>query len=236
MPDSKLKTSPPDKGEDVKEWFRSYVASPKYRERLSGFYKYPDYVQRKRSERIEAIRNREETGDILKYDPDTNVVRISPVGIQNAAAAPDEVIMHEYSHALNSPDNPRAAALSAREEEFIFDRNKLSPEVRRDTKDSAMRQALGITDYLKIRPSLHDAKPSESHSDINAFRYLLNKRGIYNAGTQDITPEVLQKAAKDPVIRKSFIYKRIKENFDDEGLLEIMNKVAMNQNKRSNIA
>lgn len=231
--DKSVKT---DKDQSVKDWFRSYVASPKYKERLAGFYKYPDYVQRKRLERADALGITEEGGDILKYDTDTNSVRVSPVGLLNAPATREEAFAHEYGHALNSPDNPSGVTLSPREEAFIFDRNTLDPSLKQGAKASALRQGLGVSYYLKSSPSLHDLKPSESHSDINAFRYLLNRRGIYDAGNQDITPDILQRAAKDPVIRKSFIYKRIKENFDDKGLLEIMNKVAMNNNNKSNIA
>lgn len=230
------KTSKTDKDQSVKDWFKTYVASPKYKERLSAFYKYPEYIQRKRAERIENVGEKNVSGDVLKYDPDINIVKISDAGLRNATATADESIAHEYGHSLNSPKNPKAAALSPREEGFIFDRNKSDKDSKKDLKDSAMRQALGLSEYLQIKPSLHNAKPSESHSDINAFRFLLNKRGIYDAGKQDITPEILQKAAKDPVIRKSFIYKRLKENFEDQGLLEIMNKVASTKNKQSNIA
>lgn len=237
MPNDKVKKEAPKPDQSVKDWFQSYIASPKYKERLSAFYKYPEYMQKKREERAAALSiTKEAGGDILQYDTDSNSVRASAAGLLNAKAAEDEVFAHEYGHAVNSPDNPAVASLSPREEAFIFDRNIRDPELKKDKKAEAMRLGMGLSYYLKSSPSLRDLKPSESHSDINAFRYLLNKRGIYDAGTQNFTPEILQKAAKDPVIRKSFIYKRLKENFEDQGLLEIMNKVASTNNKQSNIA
>jgi len=78
---------------------------------------------------------------------------------------------------------------------------------------------------------MHDVAPAENKSDIDAFRFLLKQRNIYDAGTQNITPEILEKAKKDPVLRRSFIFKRLKESFNDDSLMDIMNKVAKNKSK-----
>lgn len=208
-----------------KQWMQSYVQSPKYKERLSNFYKYPDYIQRQRNNQIENIQFTDAPNGILDYISDKNTVRISPDEIRNRNLNPSEVGVHEMSHATNRGIVP-GSNLSTREESYIFDRNLMEPSVREGHKEAALRREIGISEYLKISPSLHDRYPSENKSDIDAFRYLLNQEGLYDARTQDITPEILQKAKQNPAVKKSFSTKRLFQNFNDDKLIDIMNKVA----------
>ena len=233
MPGPKNKTNPQDKA--AAEWWNSYVNSPKYNQRLAGFYKYPGYIQNQRARVLGETTFRENQGTGTQYYPSDNEVAVSPLQINALRAGRDEVVAHELGHAVNA-GNSRALALSPSEARYIMSRNKnLSPAEAESFMKSATEKGEKISDVMG--GELHDVTPTESMSDINAFRYLLNKRKIYDAGTQDVTPDVLKKAAKDPVIRKSFIYRRLKENFEEDKLQEIMNRVASNKRvKQSNIA
>jgi len=216
-------------------WAKSYVASPKYNERLSAFYKYPDYIQRKRADVLNGIKISENAGTASKYWPQDNEIRVSPTQIQSLGALRPEVVVHEGAHALNWGNN-KAAALTPNEAKFILERNKnVSGARAQELLKSAKESNQYIGDYLS--GSTHDINPAESLSDIQAFRFLLNKRGIHDARKENITPEMLKRAKSDPILKKSFTMKRLLNNFNDEQLIEIMNKVASNTgNKPSNIA
>lgn len=224
----------------AQEWMLSYINSPKYKERLSGFYKYPEYIQRQRAGQIGAIGFEEVPGSTLQYQYDEggkNLMKISPAEIRAKGLNREEVVAHELGHAINANRYKAALRLSPAEESYIFDRTKIDPRTREQTKAAAQKQALGISEYLKASPSLHDLYPTENKSDVDAFRYLLNLRGIYDAGKQNITPEILKKAKSDPVIKKAISTKRLLQNFDEESLINIMNKVAINKNtKKQNLS
>jgi hypothetical protein len=75
----------------------------------------------------------------------------------------------------------------------------------------------------------HDLDPKEAKADIDAFRYLLNSKGIYNAGEEDFNKDHLKKAKEE--LKDNFIFNRlIKKSNDDEGLIEWMNKIATTNN------
>jgi len=226
MPDGG-KINPKDAA--VKKWMQGYVQSPKYKERLSNFYQYPDYVQGQRSKRIEGTQVQEVPGSTLQYSSEDNTLNISPTEIALKALNRQEVVAHELGHAINSNETNPALGLSPKEESFIFNRSNLDPGTKKDITGDAQREEMGISRYMKIRPSLHDFYPTENKSDIDTFRYLLNQQGIYDAGTQDITPEILQKAKQNPVINKSLSTKRLFDNYQDNNLIDVMNKVASNQ-------
>lgn len=218
-----------------KQWMQSYINSPKYKERLSNFYKYPDYIQRQRSNQLNNTQFQEVAGNTLQYDSDKNLLRISPAEINSANLNPSEVITHELGHVTNANGSNAALRLSPLEESYIFNRNNTDPQSRSDVMGAADRKFQTISEYLGNGPT-HNLAPSENKSDIDAFRYLLNEQGLYDARTQDITPEILNKAKKNKAVQKSFSSQRLFQNFQDNQLLDIMNKVAYNQNADQNYA
>lgn len=235
-PTTKISALRPKPNQKAQQWLGEYINSPKYKERLGAFYKYPDYIQQQRANMVKGVTIRENTGTASGYYTNGNEVAISPLQIQSLKATRDEVEAHEVSHAINSNRDNKASALSAPEAKFILERNKnINSGTIERFNNISKRSGQPLSKLMD--GSLHDVNPSENHSDINALRFLMRKRGIYDAGKDNLTPEVLQKAKKDAVIKRSFILKRLNESFDDKGLLEIMNKVATNTNsKKSNTA
>jgi hypothetical protein len=210
-----------------KQWMQSYIQSPKYKERLANFYKYPDYIQRQRSNQVENTGFKEVDGNTLQYDSDQNLIRISPAEINSSKLNPSEVITHELGHATNASGTNPALRLSPLEENYIFNRNNIDPQLRTDLTSAADRRFQTVSEYLGSGPN-HNFAPSENKSDIDAFRFLLDQQGLYDARTQDITPEILQKAKQNKAVQKSFSSQRLFQNFQDNQLLDIMNKVAFN--------
>lgn len=233
---------------EVLDWNVAYINSPKYRERLSNFYKYPEVVQRVRGERIANVKFNPTTEGTraMSYYGNGNDITIGPLGVKNIVlnspkgANPSllrqEITAHELGHGTNAAtrersDSPTAGtALSDREQRYILDRNqKITParrtEVYRQMQDpkSPDRFSGDILDDVE-----HDLAPTESMSDVNALRFLLNKKKVYDAGTQDFNAEHLNKARQDKDLQKSFIFKRLQENFQDKDLIDILNKVAVN--------
>lgn len=221
---------------EVAKWWSEYVESPKYKERLSAFYKYPDYVQRQRSGVINSISFRENPGTSSAYYDNGNEVAMSDLQAKALGSSRQEIAAHEMGHAVNANRRVRGAALSPKEEGFILERNKQLSQGSLQ-RFQAMSKETGKPVTALLTGELHDVDPSENLSDVQSLRFMLKQRKLYDAGTQDITPEIIKKAANDPVIRKSFIWKRIKESFGEKELLEIMNKVATGKSsKKSNIA
>lgn len=76
--------------------------------------------------------------------------------------------------------------------------------------------------------SFHDMQPTENKADLNALRYLLKERGIYDSGKGEFKKEHLKK------LPKSFVKDRLLKNYKEEDLIWLMNNIAMNDEK-SNI-
>jgi hypothetical protein len=226
----KIPTKKMPDGGSVQKWTQEYIKSPKYKERLSNFYKYPEYIQGQREQQVRNIQFVDNSGSAAQYDTSENKMYLPRS--YDPGISPMEVQAHELSHATNANPDRAALRLSSQEESYIYDRTRFPDQsLRSSFQSNAREQGKTVSQYLKNGPT-HDLAPSENKSDIDAFRYLLNQQGIYNAGKQDITPEVLQRAKQNPAVQKSFSSKRLFQNFQDKDLIDIMNKVAMNKSKK----
>lgn len=232
MPGDKKATNKTiSKDQPVVDWMGSYVNSPKYKDRLSNFYKFPGYIQNQRANVLGGTKITETPSGTTQYYSSGNEVTVSQPQLNRLKAGRAEALTHELGHAVNKNTENKAAALSLPESRFIMQRNKgLTPELTSNFLKSAKESGRPLSKLMG--GDLHDVAPSENKSDIDALRFLMKQRGIYDAGTQDATPDVLKKAAADPVIKKSFIFKRLKDSFEDQDLLDIMNKVATNKSKK----
>ena len=79
----------------------------------------------------------------------------------------------------------------------------------------------------------HDQRNHEVKSDIDTLRYELYKLGIYDATSEDFTQEHLNKAREiykdDP--KKLSRIDALEDNFEDDKLINLMNKLVMEQNE-----
>lgn len=133
------------------------------------------------------------------YDPTRNLAFIYKDDSSKEGATPAAIAAHEFSHAVSSYVP------------YTYDLTRKQNSYLRNTRDD------------------HDLKFTETKSDIDALRYLLNKNKIYDARTQDFTKEHLRKAKK---IIKDFSFDRLQRLYDDENLVELMNIIAANDNRK----
>lgn len=198
--------------ENVVNWNREYINSSKYKKRLKNFNIDPSAVDR-RTFNLDntAIQNTDRNGTYhtpgVIYMDSNELSKWSKSGTKR-----DEILSHELGHITNAGgENSR---LNDQERQYIYDRN--------------MSATPGNIQGKNNLP--HELDPRESMGDINALRYLLYNEGIYNAGKADMTPNILRRARKNDRIKNSNTLKRLDENFGDEDIIDIMNKVATNEN------
>jgi len=218
---------------EVKNWTKEYISSPKYLERLGNFYKDPKKVQQQRLDGIENVTVRHASGDEWYEPPSSGYYRpiIGNITIHDNAAATlgkensnnpkdsaafaQTILAHEYSHASNSSLLP-GRHLSQDEAEFIKSRNK-----------TVTRREKGTSPALKwYQLTPHGETPSENKSELDAFRYWLKKKNIYDAGKEDFNWNHLEKAYKQGAVPAAY---ELFQNFDDDKIIELMNKVASNK-------
>lgn len=216
---------------DALKWTQDYINSPKYKERLGNFYQHPDLVQGARAQKMGATTFTQTKGAGTNYSDDqylANQVNVDPGQIKDTGATRAEAVVHELGHGTNANETSKALHLNPVEENYIISRNKnVDPKaVPGYLNDARQQGADSLSNYLKGHGETHDLAPSETMSDIQGLRYLLHREKIYDAGTQDLTPDVLKKASQNDNIKNSLMWKRLHENFDDKGIQDIMNNIA----------
>jgi hypothetical protein len=217
-------------GEDPKTFHLNYIKSPKYLERLkSSGYENPEAEVKYRYDKTkntevspyrkgfwEALRSFEFVpeegshydGNRINMDYKTDVPNSRKKYPQHKMnISRDEILAHEYSHPGTSNYDIKGA-------------NRFN--------DYDQRNLRGRNQNLPYTPS-HDKKPTEVKADMDAYRYLLKKEGIYDAGTQDFTKEHLDKS------RKTFVKSRLNDGFSDENLIWLMNNIANTNKNNGNV-
>lgn len=249
-----LNTFNPDNS--VRNWYLNYLNSPKYKERLEN--SAYDNVDQTISDR----RNRIQNINVLKNDPygangsfymgANNDIFIDQKQINKLETTRNDILAHEFSHSINAshgnirdPNDrngrvvsaPQNLRLNTHEEDYILSRNnelKKKPYLIGEARRIAGEKNETIGDVLAYLN--HEYSPSENKSDIDAFRYMLNREGLYDAGKENFTPEILKKAKKNKNIKNAFNSQRLLDHFSESDLVDIMNNVAQTNNKKSPIA
>jgi broad specificity phosphatase PhoE len=245
QPGAPVPANPEDKA--ALDFTRNYVNSPMYQKRLSNFHSQPEMVQKARQQKLKDVSFTETQnsaglpgGANTMYDDNSafpNQVNMSPAQLDSIKSGRGEAAAHELGHLSNAgPSGDPMLKLNKDEEDYIISRNKTIKPA-----DLQFLQKIkgdkSYSDIMEHNAVTHDQAPSESMSDIQALRFLMYKHKISDPGKEDATPETLKKAAQNPEIKGSLIWKRLHENFDDKGILDILNNVAMSNHKDdSNLA
>lgn len=134
----------------------------------------------------------------------------------------DATEAHELSHAIDAGFPSNTA-----DEAQLFRRligSELDEDFRYEDREDMIRKK----EYNDLP---HDFLPKENKADINALRYILYKNGIYDT-TKD---GEFKKEHLDKIKNNDFIKKRLKNNYKDEDLIWLMNKIAQNDGQDRNV-
>lgn len=203
------------------QFYTDYLTSPKYRERLVNMgYDNPDQtiIDRLSTVLHAPIVNWNEEGRGSQFGVDGKV-HILESDISKFGANRGSLIAHEYAHAagqagwlgMSGKALFGAPGNQINQNQIDFITPKLRPPAKTDTSKFNY-----ITDA------------GETSADINALRFRLFQDKIYDTRTQDFNNDFLQKAKgkykNDPMMQRLF------SNVKDEDLVEMMNKIAVNDN------
>ncbi len=131
----------------------------------------------------------------------------------------EDILSHEYSHALMNSKAGGYKPQYRKDSVTDFISSDLLNES--DAKDIATR----IIDTDDS--DMHDLSTNEKKADLDAFKFILNRDGVYDARKEIFTKKHLKES------EDSFIKKRLLKNFSEKDLIYLMNKIA-NINKSHN--
>jgi hypothetical protein len=138
-----------------------------------------------------------------------------------------EVLPHEYSHNTRRLFLNEEAEFAKRNKNSLikrhYDRYLTDPEGMTSNK-SFSEWVSPITEHGNI--------PSENYADLNALRYFMYDKGIYDARKGPMTIEHMKKAMEHPDLKKLFIFKRITNSFSPEDIVELNNTIAASDIKQ----
>lgn len=216
--------------QDVVNWTKKYISSPKYKERIiNAGYDNPDKQIDKRLQNLENV-NIVDANNVqgTVYKPNTNTIETSyPADIEyynihkNLYPTKPElnsVIAHELGHSETNRKNSATSLLNKRDREELKNRLRIGSDEDLEVY---------INGKLKHDKSKHNIIPEENKSDLNSFRYDL--RNQYDAGNQDFTEEYLKNSPD------SFAKERLLKNYSKEDLIWLMNNVAQNNSHNNQI-
>lgn len=197
---------------------------------------YKPYVLEDDPESIGSRATNEALNQYLGFPKETTIALSRPQAGMLKADLLSDILPHEYSH--------KARKLTYLDElEFaIANKNK---NVQKAFTD--LTQAKQIVDsgdfshwmYTKGKKAGfrgHDDAPTENYSDLNSLRYMLYQQGIYDTRKGPMTLEHLEKARKDPWLKKQFSFNRLTNTFSPQDIIRLNNEVGATDNNRSTTA
>nr|DAI89616.1 MAG TPA: Morphogenesis protein 1 wall, phi29, hydrolase, infection [Caudoviricetes sp.] len=116
----------------------------------------------------------------------------------------NETLAHELTHAqLFDQDNP-----IVKNRLNSYDLNQLTRRLKDNKSD---------------KNTSHDILPDENKADLDAYRYILKRDGVYDTNTEEFTKEHLK------LPTKSFTKQRLLKNYKEDDLIWLMNNIAQNE-------
>jgi hypothetical protein len=216
--------------DEVVNYFNTYIDSPNYKARLlKQGYSEKDadaaIALRKANLGVTGIEKHWTHPDGSHYDTQKQKVIVDPYQF---AQYPNFTILgllgHEYSHVAGSlqygnPKVPFPMTTSPKEVEEIEKRNKLFK--------------IKMAPENEIDGIIHDRSAQEGKADMDALRYMMYRDKFFDTGTQEFNKDLLKKAKER--YSGDFNAARLFKNFSEEDILWMMNNIAKNKGKESNI-
>jgi hypothetical protein len=189
---------------NVKDWYNNYTKSPGYLENLkkSG-YEDPQAIIDERLANINATKFKNNENRLGSYYRNKKI-NYSPIKDQEnfLGEEPDDILAHEFGH--SSIDTGKG----------IFD---------------GFKAGYNKYDFEQLKNRNKDPKISrgehENYADQKALQYEAEKQGLYKAGYDEFTEEILDK------LQGSSLKQRALKNYSKEDLIWLLNNIAQNDNQ-----
>jgi len=238
-----------------KKFYANYMSSPIYKQRLNNFdiKDKPDIsnILNTNISHITGVGSKAMTKDVTA----NNTIKtagfpikqgLSNVNIDNNQLGQinkqynvntklDDVVAHELSHVSRQ--------LTPKEEEFIASMNKqkIASDLFKEFKkqgpvyDSKTLKPAGFSEWLsnsyEPNPAVHDSSPNEIKADLDALRFQMQKKGIYDVSKRNMSADDFKKATQDKDIQNSVEFKRLMQRFNPNNIIKLNNTIALNYNK-----
>lgn len=201
-------TIPFVKDMSVEGFYNNWINSEEYRNRLAqNEYESPDQMVRNRSNSIQnSIFEMNESNPTMANAPATptskSYININPQDIGTQASF-DTLKAHEASHVAGAKQQFQNPVVGFNEKEA---------GIIRDLTTNKSKNS-------------HDRAPEEIKADLDATRYNLFKKGIYDISEgKPFTKKELDKAM--PFLKKDTSFNRLFEQTGEDNFIEMMNTIA----------
>ena len=225
----------------IRNTISDYVLSNTYLDRLKNFVPDPRFAKRVQLARAHQMLNTNiksineyvkpqnvvnDMPNVSRYDYTTNTVYFTPGEDSRATLA------HEVAHSLlNSSTDEKntnsALFLNPAERQAILGNlnvEGLNKLINSDPNLSWMAQ----DEHYNPGAKGEKIAANETYGDLLSLRLILNDNGVTKKFGDNLTPEMWEKALKNPKINKSPDIKRMRLKYKDKDLIEMNNKVAKN--------
>tara|TARA_R110001599_G_scaffold320144_3_gene530113 strand:- start:4162 stop:8124 length:3963 start_codon:yes stop_codon:yes gene_type:complete len=229
-----------EEGVEQYKWFKNYLQSPKYVERLKK--EFPDYTDNQIGQEVKArLNNVMQTR--VGFLPRSSEISTGVGGVQgvyNADEYPDSIMLRpEYSAStsdvLFEPGNYLSGYDTIPLHEWSHaadDGGNRMPQSTTDLMLSKMKEnSLDIP-----KDKYYYTRPTEYLGRMQPLRYLMKQEGLYDAGKQYFTKEDLEKAKQNKTIKNNTHFQDLMKNVkSNEDFIELMNNVASADNMESSV-
>jgi hypothetical protein len=169
-------------------------------------------------------------------------------GIQMARGSEDTALAHEIGHVTSgtgrheiakSVDQGQSDAMSPAEAWLMINKDKNITEANKNIIFKQYSNNVLKFGQYSTDPSAdilkgydpHDVGAGEAKGDLDAVRFLLKKNGLTKNYGEDITPEIMKKAMKDPKISEDRFFQRLLKRFGEQNVVELNNSIAKVKNE-----
>lgn len=191
----------------VKDWYNKYTNSPGYKENLikSG-YEDPQAIIDRRLSNISNTKFKHDENRLGSYyNNRANKIHYSPIKDQMSfpGDGPDDILAHEVGHSSIDIGDGFLQGFKPNYNEYDYEqlkkRNK-NPKISRG--------------------------PHENYADQKAIQYEAEKQGLYKAGYDEFTKEILDK------LEYSDLKERALRNYSEDDLIWLLNNIAQNDDNK----
>ena len=212
---------PYTEGSDLLGFYNKWVSSPEYARRLQANQYSPEMQSNRLSALSNLVFSADTSSESIANPPANKIskafVHINPLQAIQLGTTPKTVRAHETSHAIGAVPDYMNPFVGINEYERGILSNSVTKPKPIDTNS---------TEYHNWK---HLKQPHEIKADLDASRFNLFEKGIYDITTGDSFGKTHLEKAKE-ILKDDSSFKRLLDQVGEEKYIELMNTIAMNQN------